>query len=622
VSLAGDPAHPFTRGFLCPRTSRAFDRQYAEDRVTTPRVRERLDEGFRETTWDEALDLVAGRLRAIRDESGGAAILHYRSGGSLGLLTEAPDLLFARFGPVTTKRGDVCSGAGEAAQVADFGLSDASEPEDLKNARQVILWGKNCATSSPHALALVRDARGRGAGIVLIDPVRHRTEGTADRFVQPRPGGDLALAMGAAHVLFREGWADPGAEAWCEGLDGFRTLALSRPLPSWCADADVPAEAATDLARRLGRDGPATILLGWGLARRANGAATVRAIDALALVTGNVGIPGGGVSFYLRRRAAFDTSVLKGPPPPRTVPEALLGAGILEARDPPIRAVWVTAGNPVAMLPDSERVAEALRTRELVVVADAFLTDTARCAHVVLPTRTLLESDDLLGSYGHPYLSASMPVVPPQGQARSDLEIAQGLAGRLGLAEGFAGTHRDWKRRLVGTRLRDAGVTLEALERGAVRNPFAPGVVFEGRRFPTPSGKARLVQAVPGTTPGIDPDRPLVLMALSTPSRQCSQWTVRPEGPAEATVHPDASAGIPDGGGAWLESRIARMEVRVRHDPGQRRDVAILPKGGWLADGQCANRLVQASATDDGGGAAYYDERVRLVPISDPRTGP
>ena len=357
------------------------------------------------------------------------------------------------------------------------------------------------------------------------------------------------------------------------------------------------------------------------LFRSGNGAATVRAIDALALVTGNVGVPGAGVSFYMRRRAAFDTAILKGPPPPRTLSEALLGAGILEARDPSIRAVWVTAGNPVAMLPDSDRVARALRTRELVVVADAFLTDTARCAHVVLPTRTLLESNDLLGAYGHPYLSASLPVVPPRGQARSDLEIAQGLAARLGLGEALAGTHRDWKRRLVGQRLRDAGVTLEALEGGAVRNPFAPGVVFEGRRFPTPSGRARLVQAVPGTTPRTDPDWPLVLMALSTPSRQCSQWSVPPEGPAEATVHPDASPGIPDGAIARLQSRIGEMEVRVRHDAGQRRDVVLLPKGGWRSDGQCANRLVQARQTDEGEGAAFYDEPVRLVPVRDPRTG-
>ena len=613
VALAGDPDHPVTRGFLCPRTARVFERQYAEDRVRTPLVRETLDSDFRRATWDEALDLIARRLDTFRRESGGASILHYRCGGSLGLLTEIPDLFFARFGPVTTKRGDVCGGAGDAAQIADFGVSDSSGLDELGNARTVILWGKNCATSSPHVLALVREARARGSSVVLIDPVMHRTEAVADRVIQPRPGGDLAMALAAAAVLFREGWTDPDAATWCDGFDGFRALATSRPVEDWCRDADVTIDEAEELARRLGCERPATILLGWGLARRLNGAATVRAIDALALVTGNIGVPGAGVSYYWRRRSAYDVSVLRGPRSPRTLGEPLLGREILAACDPPIRAVWVTAGNPVAMLPDSDRVAEALRTREFVVVADAFLTDTARCAHVVLPTRTLLEADDLLGAYGHPYLSASVPVVPPEGEARSDLEIMQGLASRLGLADEFAGSHRDWKRRLVGPRLEAAGVTLPDLEAGAVRNPFAPRVVFEGRRFPTPTGRARLMTAAPDTTAIPDPDHPLLLMSVATPLRQCSQWSVRPEGPAEVTVHPDAAAGIPDGGLARLESTLASIDVRVRHDSRQRLDVVLIPKGGWVSDGQCANRLVEARATDDGEGAAYYDQRVRLV---------
>ena len=120
------------------------------------------------------------------------------------------------------------------------------------------------------------------------------------------------------------------------------------------------------------------------MGRRMNGSGIVRALDALSGVSGNLGIPGGGVSFYFKRRGAFDTSFLKKNPP-RTISEPLLGPGILEAKDPPIRAVWVTAGNPVAMLPESGTVARALETRELVVVVDPFLTDTGRRAHFVLP---------------------------------------------------------------------------------------------------------------------------------------------------------------------------------------------------------------------------------------------
>src|SRR6185436_21110096 len=139
--LQGDPDHPVTRGFLCYRTSHFLPTQYSPDRITTPLLR--TNGAFHPIGWDEALDLAAERLTTIRRESGPAAIFHYRSGGSLGLLKSLTDLFFERFGPVTVKRGDICSGAGDSAQTTDFGDEDSSDLFDLHNARQIILWGKN-----------------------------------------------------------------------------------------------------------------------------------------------------------------------------------------------------------------------------------------------------------------------------------------------------------------------------------------------------------------------------------------------------------------------------------------------------------------------------------------------
>ena len=612
VELRGDPEHPITRGFLCPRTSRFLERQYSPERLLSPLWRESIEADFRPISWDGALDLAAERLVRIRAESGPAAILHYRSGGSLGILLALTDFFFERFGPVTTKRGDICSGAGEAAQEADFGLRDASDLSDLANARTVILWGKNPHTSSPHLLPPLKQARARGAGTLLIDPVRHHTATLVDAYVQPRPGGDFALAMAAARICFEQGWTAPDAVSWCDGLDGFRAMAFARPVDAWCAEADVPAAAARDLAQRFGVDRPTTVLLGWGLGRKASGGATVRAIDALAAVTGNVGVAGAGVSFYFRRRGAFDTSFVTGAAP-RTLCEPLLGRGILDAGDPPVRAVWVTAGNPVVMLPDSRLTAQALRTRDFTVVADSFLTDTAQCAHLVLPTATLLEADDLVGSYGHPFLAASRPVVQRPEGVRSDVEIMQGLAARTGLGDALAGTAADWKRRILAPRLGPHGITLETLEAGAVRNPLAPTVVFEGRQFPTPTGRVQLISEPPAAAPAPDPAWPLVLMAVSTAASQCSQWSEAPGLPAEAVVHPDVAAGVADGGLACLRSRHGAMSIRVRHDATQRRDMVRLAKGGSLHLGLCANAIIEARTTDLGEGGALYDETVKIV---------
>ncbi len=617
VRLAGDPDHPVTRGFLCYRTSHFLETQYHPERLTAPMLRD--GDGFRPIGWDEALALAARELTRIRAESGPAAIFHYRSGGTLGMLAMLTDRFFEAFGPVTVKRGDICSGAGDAAQHADFGDEEAHDLFDLLNSRNILLWGKNVFVSSPHTIPVLRDARDRGARLTLIDPVHHKTASLCDTYVQPAPGGDFALAMAVAHEIFARGWSDPDAARYCDHLVAFESLARSRSVSAWCALADVPVTAAEDLARRLAREGPTAILVGWGMGRRLNGSAIVRALDALAAITGNLGIPGGGVSFYFKRRGAFDTHWTEpSSPPPRTVCEPLFGRELLTMRDPPVRAVWITAGNPVAMLPESNTTVRALESREFVVVVDTFLTDTARLAHLVLPAVTLLESDDLLGAYGHHYLGVSRPVVTRPAHARSDLEIVQGLAAHVGLGDHMAGTAREWKQRFVAGKLGTQGVTLEDLERGPVRNPLAATVLYADRVFATPSGRVNLLTEEPSHLHSPrDDEFPLTLLSLSTEKSQSSQWPRMPEGPATCTVHPEAAAGIPHGGLATLESCIASITVRVRHDPAQRRDVAIVPKGGHLRAGRCANALVRAQVTDQGEGGALYDEPVRLVPAAE-----
>ncbi|HEY7372403.1 MAG TPA: molybdopterin-dependent oxidoreductase, partial [Polyangia bacterium] len=310
VKLAGDPDHPVTRGFLCWRTNHFLGMQYGPDRVTTP-LRRGPDGVHRPISWDDALDFVAARLLAIRAESGPAAIFHYRSGGSLGLTKPLVDWFFELFGPVTTKRGDICSGAAEAAQEADFGVCDSSDLSDLNNARHIILWGKNVHVSSPHTIPVLRDAQAGGTRLAMVDPVHHKGADLCERFWQPRPGGDYALAMAIARLLFERGAPSPRAASLCDNLDQFRALAFSDSVDGWCARADVPPAAAADLADRLAA-GPTAILVGWGMGRRANGGVIVRALDALSAISGNLGVPGGGVSYYYRRRASVDTSFIRG----------------------------------------------------------------------------------------------------------------------------------------------------------------------------------------------------------------------------------------------------------------------------------------------------------------------
>lgn len=613
VRLQGDPDHPITAGFLCHRTSRFLERQYSPDRLTTPL--RRRGTGFVPVSWEEALTEIAAKMLAIRAESGPAAIMHYSCGGSMGILKAVSNFYFERFGPVTLKSGDVCTGAGDAAQLTDFGDEDSHDLFDLYNSRTIVLWGKNLHVSSVHLLPILKQARQRGAKLVSIDPIHHRTAAMCELYLQPRPGGDIALALGLARVMFESGATDPQAASYCDHLDEFRALALSRSTAEWARSADVPLEKLLQLAD-LYSQRPATIHIGWGLQRRANGSAAVRTIDALAAVSGNIGIPGGGVSYYYKRRAAFDTSFARREDvAPRTIPEPLFGPGILQASDPPIRMLWVTAANPVAMLPESRTVARALESRELTVVVDSFLTDSARCAHLVLPTTTMLEEDDLLGAYGHHWLIESRPVVSPPPGVKTDYEIVQELARRTGLGREFADDVETWKRRVLQN-VADRGASLEDLRRGPVKSPLAPSLMYADRKFPTATGRVNLIREVDPQPVVATAERPLLLMALSTADAQAAQWPKEAQqGPARATVHPDVAPGMVEGDLAILESEIGEMVVRLRLDDSQRRDIVLMDKGGWLSSGRCANALVRAQVTDAGGCAVYYDTAVSLKPV-------
>lgn len=608
--LQGDPDHPVTQGFLCHRTSRFLDRQYDPSRLTSPLIRR--DGQLEPATWDEALERIVNSMLRFRAESGPASILNYRCGGSMGMMKQLTDHFFNEFGPVTVKSGDICAGAGDSAQLADFGVADSNDLFDLLNSKTVVIWGKNLFVSSVHLLPVVREARKRGARVLLIDPVSHKTKSICDQFIQPRPGGDAALAFGMVRWLIDRDQLDPDASSYCDNFTEFIGTANSRSVGEWALEAEVTTSELDQLVAAYA-DGPSAILVGWGMQRRTNGAGVIRAIDGLAAVSGNLGIVGGGVSFYCKRRGAFEQSFLEdAPPAPRSIPEPLLGPGILEASDPPIRMVWVSSANPVAMLPESNTVKKALESRELTVVVDAFLTDSAQCADIVLPTTTMLEEDDLLGAYGHHWLAEMRAVVSPPAEVKTDYEIIQLLAQGVGLGEKFSESVETWQRRFL-SRVSDLGASLEDLRQGAVRNPLAEPIVFAERKFDTPSGRVSLTPDSPAPASKPTPEYPLLLMAFSTEKAQSSQWAPETQqGPADAILHPDAAKGFNDGDTATVESTVGELLVRLKFDDQQRKDVLLMEKGGWLAAGRCANVLIEAQVTDAGECAVYYDTPVRI----------
>ena len=614
VRIQGDPEHPITQGFLCKRTSRFLRRQYDPDRITQPMIRrdKKSDATWEPVSLEAALDLAAERLLHFRDNFGPASIMNYRCGGSMGIMKATTDYFFQEFGPVTIKSGDVCAGAGDAAQEIDFGIVDSHDVFDLYNSNTILIWGKNVYCSHVHLLPVLKKAKSQGCTLILIDPVKHRTASLCDEYVQVRPGGDMALAFGMARwLLDHEHW-DSNAQNYCDHFVEYRSVVLSKSVKEWSELAGIDSAQLSQLASAYGQ-GPSAILVGWGMQRRRHGCASIRAIDALTAVSGNLGISGGGVSFYFPRRSAFNTSFVDDSLAPRRIPEPLFGPGIEAAKGPRIEMVWVTAGNPVAMIPDSKTIQRALMDRFTVVV-DCFMTDTAQCADIFLPTTTMLEEDDFVGAYGHHYLNEVKPVVRPPEGVLTDYQILQEIAKRVGIGGWFNDDTATWKHRLFAD-LRQQGFSLEQLQTAPIKNPAASKVLFADRKFPTSSGKVNLIHDFNSSSQIVD-EFPLKLMAISTADAQGSQWSAEAQtGKATVVVHPEAANGFNAGDLVRLTSDLDSIEVYVDFDAEQRTDIAIMNKGGWLSEGRCANVLTRAELTDKGECAVYYDTPVRLEAI-------
>ena len=624
VRVSGNPDHPFTRGVVCVKGRGLAARRLSPDRITTPLVRGR-DGELHPATWDEALALCAARLDALRDTP--EAILHLRGFGYRGALAEASNYLFNSLG-AASKRGSLCDGAGDAACEADFGAPDHNDSDDLANAVAIVNWGKDLARSSLHLGLMVRDARKRGVPVLTISPGGDDNDAFTDARIRIRPGGDRFLAAAAIRRLLADDAVPPPISESTRGFAEFRAMLLARSESELLAACDAtPADLDTLckwMRGQAGNGGPTASLLGWGLQRYLRGGESVRYINALVMLSGNMGVSGGGAYYGISSGRSLDLSWgKKAGTSARTFLLSHLAQELAEA-DPPVRFLWVDAFNPVNQSPDAPALARAVEAIDFTVVVEAFLTDTARRADVVLPCALVLEREEIFGSAYHNYIAYAAPACPMPGEVRHDFDIARGVADRLARPIPFPDREDVLRQALRSPWLE---VSLEELKATGWTKAKRAAVAWEGLRFAHADGLYHLPEALhmdgaaAPTPDGASPDDyPLHLLTLlapdyvnsqvGLPGRQPADNTepvtvqVAPECPALATLDLDRPV--------FIVSPHGRMPVQVQTLPGIHPRTVIMPRGGWLAKGRSPNALIAPLSTDMGDGAAYYDQRVRL----------
>lgn len=456
LSVRGNRKNPLTDGFICGKVARFDRRVHGPERVMYPAIRvgpKGPGARFERVSWDEALDLVASRWRAIVDESGGEALLPVWYGGSNGYLTGGglDAALWAHLGTSRAERTLCATNAG-AASSAVYPDLPGGDPLDVAHARLVALWGANPHASGVHLVPLIKQVLDGGGEILVVDPRRTPWVSQAKVHLAPRPGTDVVVAMALLRLAFDRGYADQAFLAQHTA----DADALQAHVAPWTPEAaarvsDVPARDIETFAAHYAAASPAVVRCGWGVERTRNGTDSIRSILSLPAVYGKFGARGGGYAMSTSAGYRFDRSVVSPPHRGRMVNLSQLGRALDEATAPRIRAVYVYDCNPVATVPDQGRLARALASDALfTVVHEQVWNDTTDYADVVLPATTFLEHRELTRSYGGYLLQWAEPAIAPIGESRPNHAVFQALAARMGAPhELVATTEEDLAQRVI-----------------------------------------------------------------------------------------------------------------------------------------------------------------------------
>jgi anaerobic selenocysteine-containing dehydrogenase len=659
TKVRGDPEHPTTAGVLCTKVARYTERTYHADRLLHPmrRVGAKGEGKFEAISWDEALDTIAARLKAIAARAP-EAILPYNYAGTMGLVQgeSMSARFFHRLGASRLDR-TICASAGAAGITFTLGGKVGMDVEQFQDAQVILIWGGNPIASNVHFWMRAQEAKRRGAILVAIDPYRSLTAEKCQIHIAPLPGTDAALALAMMHILIRDDLLDPDYIArHTLGFDKLKARAMEWPPQRAAEICGVPVEQIEQLAQLYGgtaRTGqPVAIRLNYGLQRVRGGGMAVRNISCLPALVGAWRHAAGGVQLSASDSFPKNTQALQRPDLlpgklPRLINMSTIGDDLLRPASPEfgpqIEAVIVYNANPVAVAPESPKVAQGFARDDLfTVVLEHFQTDTADYADILLPATTQLEHADVHGAYGHLYMLANNPAIAPLGESKPNTDIFRLLAARMGFDDDCFNETDDEIAAQAFNRedARAAHFDWEDLKRNGWRKLAIASAPFANGNFPTPSGKCEFYCArmladgldplpsyiAPYESAASNPElaRRYPLAMISPPARNFLNSTFvnveslrNTEGEPHLDMHPRDAAerGIADGDMVRIRNDRGAFTARARVTDHARPGLVVGLSIWWkklASDGKNANEVTSQRLTDMGRAPTFYDVLVEV----------
>lgn len=459
IKIQGDKEHPYTKGFICKKGLAHLERLNHPKRIYSPLIK--VNGKWKEINFEEALDILSEKLSFYKEKYSTRSIMYYEQYGNGSLLKSIGDIFFNFYGGVSKSKGGPCWSAGIAAQKLDFGNSKSHSLEDMINSNNIFIWGKNPANTTIHTMQMIKKAKANGSKIIVIDPIYTDTAKISDKYIRVNPGGDCALALAIGKYIVENNLCDLNyVESYVNGFDRYRSYLKSLKYLDLVKKSGVSLEEIEKLAN-IYTDKYSTILLGYGLQKYSNGGNTIRAIDTLGAITGQIGVSGGGVNyanktfasvldtdpyksynyanntyFYTSHLADFINDTINHNDTYRENIYSKNSDDLSEEYRESLKMAVITKSNLLNQLPDLNNLKKAFSKIEFKVCFDIFMTDTAQVCDLFIPTTSSLESEDLLfSSMMNPYIIYNEKIIEPKNKFMDEYYFFRELAKKLNLID-------------------------------------------------------------------------------------------------------------------------------------------------------------------------------------------
>ncbi len=619
-------SNPLTDGWICKKVKHHADRVYSPERIMTPLIRAGAKGSgeFLQASWDEALDLVAEKIKSAITNHGIDSVLPYLYNSSAPKL-EANYLtphLFDRLGAPEISH-TICAATYGAAWDQMFGEMLSIDTLDVVDAKLVVVWGANPAVSGTHLLPLLAKVQKAGGKLVVIDPRVTGTASRADLHLAVRPGTDVVLAYALSNELSRTGKiANEFLDKNTTGSKEFLAAASKYSFEDASEICDVPLDKIRELFGLIANTKPAVLRMGYGPERNRNGGSSVLAVLGLWLIAGHFGTSGSGIlasagdGFSIDVHATWPKDVAR--PAQRTLNMNHVGRVLRgDVGAWPVKAkVFVVQGaNPAVTAVDQVGMLAGLANEEIfTVVHDQVMTDTAKFADVVLPATTHFEVHDLVGSYGSYTAQVIAPVIERVGESRTNNELATGLATRLGFgADEFRSSPQFIADRIADQKkhslqLRKVGTTVQFKDTWPTFADKRARLFVAESELPLPQFRIA------------DKNYPLVLISPATSHTINSMFADTDPPRVALSMHPQDAAQreLSDAQRVIVRNDVASIEIDLVIDKTLRPGVCFMPKGLWLRatqTGLTANAFAPDELNDLASGACFNDARVEVTAV-------